>query len=207
MNIPTVKQAHLFIDEAEKMNPGPWVNHSHYAAEAARAIASGPLDIDPDAAYVLGLLHDIGRRAGVWQMRHIIDGYNFLADKGFDDAARICITHSFAYKEIDAICGKWDCDEEDRRFVREYLSGIEYNSYDLLIQLCDVLALPSGFCLMEKRLVDVALRYGTTSYTVPKWKSIFKIKDNFERKLGYSIYSLLPGIVENTFGISADKLN
>jgi len=63
----------------------------------------------------------------------------------------------------------------------------------------DALALPSGFCLLEKRMVDVALRYGTTDYTVSKWKQIFKIKKDFESKIGCSIYSLLPGIVKNTF--------
>ncbi len=37
---------------------------------------------------------------------------------------------------------------------------------------------------------------------VEKWKGIFSIKTHFEEKIGCSIYSILPGVVENTFGIS-----
>ena len=47
--------------------------------------------------------------------------------------------------------------QPERQFVQEFLAGSTYTSYDRLIQLCDALALPSGFCLVEKRLMDVAL--------------------------------------------------
>ena len=79
------------------------------------------------------------------------------------------------------------------------MEQIDYDRYDRLIQLCDSLALPSGFCLMEKRLVDVVMRYGTNPLTIPKWKAYFTIKDDFEGEIGGSIYALLPGVVENTF--------
>jgi hypothetical protein len=59
--------------------------------------------------------------------------------------------------------------------------------------------LPSCFCLLEKRLVDVAVRYGAFDFMIPKWQMLFQIKDQFEKVLGYSIYKLLPGVVENTF--------
>jgi hypothetical protein len=59
--------------------------------------------------------------------------------------------------------------------------------------------LPDGFCLMEKRLLDVVLRYGFNEYTLPKWKAFFEIKAAFEREIGASIYDLLPGVVETTF--------
>jgi hypothetical protein len=96
-------------------------------------------------------------------MRHILDGYCFLKEKWFDAAARICITHSFAIKDADTIAGKWDCSEDELRFVKAYLLGIEFDEYDRLIQLCDAIVLPSGLCLMEKRLIDVALRYGVNN--------------------------------------------
>ena len=85
--------------------------------------------------------------------------------------------------------------------MRDYLSETEYTDYDRLIQLCDALALPSGCCLMEKRMVDVALRYGVNEYTVPKWEAVLQIKAGFEDVLGRSIYELLPDVVENTFGV------
>ena len=74
-----------------------------------------------------------------------------------------------------------------------------YDDYDHLVQLCDALALPTGFCLLEKRFVDVAIRYGTHPYTVERWKTVLDIKAHFEEIIGCSIYDFLPGVVENSF--------
>lgn len=188
--------------EAEDLNPGPWVAHSLHVAEAARHIANLHPALEPEKAFVLGCLHDIGRRAGVAHMRHVVDGFQFLSQLGHDEAARICLSHSFPLKNVDAVFGRWDCSAEERRIVEDFLDGVQYDDYDRLIQLCDALALPEGFCLLEKRFIDVALRYGTNDLTVPKWKATFKIKIDFENVLGCSVYNLLPGVVENTFDIS-----
>ena len=51
-------------------------------------------------------------------------------------------------------------------------------------------------------MVDVAMRYGTNQYTVPRWKVFFKIKGEFEKEIGCSIYSILPNVIENTFELS-----
>ncbi len=68
-----------------------------------------------------------------------------------------------------------------------------------MIQICDYLALPNGFCILEKRMVDVALRRGVSDLTIDKWKKAFLIKSEIENKIKQSIYSLLPNIIENTF--------
>ena len=203
MHIPSLEQAEIWVREAENLNPGPWVEHSLFAARAAQLIAQNHPRLDPDTAFILGYLHDIGRRVGVTGMRHVLDGYHFLKEKGFDDAARICITHSFPIKEIDSVAGKWDCTNQELEFIKEYISHIEFDEYDRLIQLCDAIALPSGFCLIEKRLMDVALRYGVNSFSVTRWKVYFEIQQDFERNIGTSIYKVLPGVIENTFGFSA----
>jgi hypothetical protein len=199
LSIPNRKESKALLHEAEALNSGPWVAHSWHVAEAASAIASCHPEMDAEAAYVLGCLHDIGRRAGVTGMRHVVDGYNYLKSLGYEDAARISLTHSYPIKNAAAHAGIWDGSDEEFRFVQAYLDQIDYDRYDRLIQLCDALALPSGFCLMEKRLVDVVMRYGTNPSTIPRWKAYFAIKDDFEREIGQSIYSLLPGVVENTF--------
>jgi len=200
LRIPSLQMAEDLVTEAGQMNPGPWISHSAFVAQAAAAIARLHPRLDPAQAFVLGYLHDIGRREGVTDMRHALDGYRFLLSIGFDDAAQICLTHSFPIREVDAGAGKWDCSAEEHEFVKAYLGKVEYTEYDELIQLCDALSLPSGFCLMEKRLVDVALRYGFNAYTLAKWRAYFTIQQKFEREIGQSIYRLLPGIVENTFG-------
>ena len=163
--IPTLDESTFLLAQAENRNPGAWVQHSIYTAKAAHLIAGQLPDLDPTTAYILGILHDIGRREGVTDMRHTLDGYTCLMASGFDDAARICLTHSFPIKYIHAGSGKWDCSDEELQFIEKFLAEVEYNEYDRLIQLCDALALPSGFCLIEKRLVDVALRRGVNPFT------------------------------------------
>lgn len=134
-------------------------------------------------------------------MHHIISGYNFLKEKGFNKAARTCITHPFLIKEIQCYSGKWDCSESEIEFIKDYLRNIEYNEYDKLIQLCDAIAIPSGFCLVEKRMIDVALRYGINDLIIDKWRATMEIKQYFESKIGKSIYTVLPGVIENTFAL------
>lgn len=52
-------------------------------------------------------------------------------------------------------------------------------------------------------LIDTILRneQGINEYTTLKWKATFEIKEYFELKMGKSIYSILPEVVENTFGL------
>lgn len=199
--IPSLEEAKLLLEEGKELNPGSWINHSIYVGNAAELIAKNCPNLDSQAALILGLMHDIGRRFGVTSMRHSIDGYNFLVQKGYDFAAKICITHSFPYNDINSVFGKWDCSSEELKFVKNFLGNIEFDDYDKLIQLCDALALPNGFCLIEKRMVDVALRHGLKESIVPKWKATFKIQEYFEEIMGKSIYSVLPGVIENTFNI------
>lgn len=200
MNIPSLVQAELFVKEAQELHPGPWVQHSFFVGKAAEAIAECHPELNPQTAFILGYLHDIGRRAGVADMRHTLDGYYFLMEQGFDAAARICITHVFPLKEINSVAGKWDCTKQELDFLGDYLSGIEFDEYDRLIQLCDAIALPSGYCLVEKRLMDVALRHGVNEFSVSRWRAFLEIQKEFEGAISRSIYKVLPGVVENTFG-------
>ncbi len=199
MGIPDRKTAHRMLKEAVSMNPGPWEGHSLYTAKACYLIASQCRDMDTERAYVSGLLHDIGRREGKYFMRHTIDGYRYLVGSGYEEVAGICLTHSFADRNTDAIFGRWDCPKEDVEFVRRYIEETCYNDYDTLVQLCDNLALDNGFCILEKRMIDVQMRYGVNRYTVAKWKATFRLLEYYRKKTGTCVYSLLPGIAETTF--------
>ena len=184
---------------AHEANPGPWADHSRYVALACRNIARRCPHLDEETAYVYGLLHDIGRHAGVTSERHLIDGYRYCTERGWEKAAQICISHAFMVKDIASSIGVFDMPEEDKRFMDEFVRNAVYDDYDRLVQLCDALALPTGFCLLEKRFVDVALRYGTHPFTVARWKAVLDIKAHFEQIIGCSIYDLLPGVIENSF--------
>jgi hypothetical protein len=200
LKIPGRSEMEKMLEEAGERNPGPWIAHSYNVGRAAELIADRHPQVNPETAYIMGCLHDIGRREGVSGMRHTLDCYYYLRDKVLTDAALICLTHSFTIKKITAIWGKWDCSEEEQIFLAEFLEKNEYTVYDRLIQLCDCLASSTGFWLLEKRMIDVAMRYGCTDFAVEKWKGYFNIQKEFEEVIGCSIYELLPGVVENTFG-------
>lgn len=199
MNIPNRQESQRLLEEAGRLNPGPWVEHSILVGKAAKMIAARCPGMDEEAAEILGLLHDIGRREGVRDMRHTMDGFYYMQSLGYPDVARICITHCFPKKCIRYAWDGWDGTPEDWHFMEQYVAALELDSYDRLIALCDSLALPEGFCLIEKRLVDVALRHGINEYTVERWRSVFALQNEFEKIIGGSIYNLLPGVVETTF--------
>ena len=203
MKVPSVRDAHAILAEGERLTPGPWADHCRTAGECARAIAACHPEMDAEVAYVMGLLHDVGRRAagyGLPDAMHVVDGYRHLMELGYDDAARICLTHSFPIKDAGAFAAPWGDLHDERRFVQDHLDGVEYTPYDRLIQLCDSIALPAGPVLMEKRFVDVALRHGFNALTLDKWRAFMQIKREFDAVTGGSIYRVLPGVVENTFG-------
>jgi HD superfamily phosphodiesterase len=74
VSLPSLKEAYEILTEAQQLNPGPWVEHSLFVAQGAKLIALHCEGMDSEAAYIVGLLHDIGRRFGVTNMRHSIDG-------------------------------------------------------------------------------------------------------------------------------------
>lgn len=191
--------AETALEEAHRANPGPWADHSRYVALACRNIAARCPDLDEEEAYLYGLLHDIGRHAGVTSERHLLDGYRYCMARGWDKAAQICISHAFMVKDISSSIGVFDMPPEDKAFMAEFVKNAVYDDYDRLVQLCDALALPTGFCLLEKRFVDVTLRYGVHPATVERWKAILDIKAKFEEIMGCSIYEVVPGVVENSF--------
>lgn len=200
---PDRKTAEGELTVASTMNPGPWIAHSRNAARACELIAERTPGLDPEKAYILGLMHDIGRRVGVVQERHMVAGYQYCMSRGWETQARICVSHAYMIQDIRSTPGKWDVTEDEYRFMEGYIPAMEVDDYDRLVQLCDSLAIHTGFCLLEKRLVDVCLRYGVNELVVPRWKSIFALKDYFEGRMGRSVYDVLPNVRENTFSSAA----
>lgn len=193
------EQAIELLNWAYAQNPGPWREHSLHTARAAEAIAKRA-GMDSERAWVFGLLHDIGRFEGVRGMHHIVAGYNLLMERGEPEVARICMTHSFPSGDPMSYIGKRDVSDEEWAFITDYMAGCEMDDCDRLLQLCDALALPEGICLIEKRLVDVAIRHGVTEYAQEKWRATLRIQKYFEEKMGCGVYSLFEDVIVNTFG-------
>ena len=54
MKIPSIEEAERLIEEASRLNPGPWIEHNRTAGLCARTIAEKCDGLKPDVAYVMG---------------------------------------------------------------------------------------------------------------------------------------------------------
>ena len=185
---PTREQAEALLAEALPHNPGPWGNHSRTAAHCAEKIATAA-GLDPDKAYVLGLLHDIGRRFGKRHLGHVSDGYSYMMSLGYDEVARVCLSHSFNDQSLANYVGSRDTTPEETALIETNLAAMVYDAYDRLIQLCDSLAGAEGVMDIEARMLDVKRRYG--AYPQKKWDINMALKQRFEELAGQDIYSLV----------------
>lgn len=188
--MPTREQAHVLLQEGLIHNPGPWGDHSRVAAHCAEAIAAVCPDLDSEKAYVLGLLHDIGRTFGTRHLGHVIDGYHYMMKLGYPEVARVCMTHSFhKFHSTDGYIGKFDVTPEEMEEIKKVLEKIEPNQYDYLIQLCDAMAGSDQVLDIEERMEDVKRRYG--SYPPDKWENTQNLLSYFEQKTGKNLYDLV----------------
>ena len=128
--LPTREEAMALIRDGLSNNPGPWGKHSLTAAHCAEKIAVACGDMNAEKAYVLGLLHDIGRKFGVRHLGHVSDGYRFMMSLGYDEAAKICLTHSFNNHTVDEYIGKLDVSEEEMKMIKAELARTVYDDYD-----------------------------------------------------------------------------
>ena len=185
---PGREEAQRLLRAAEDCNPGPWGDHSRVAARCAERIAAAA-GLDPEKAYVLGLLHDIGRRFGKGHLAHVYDGWRYMTELGYHTAARICLTHSFVRPDLDTYIGNRDITPEAQEELRSRLAGLQFDDYDRLIQLCDCLAAAEGVVDIEERMADVKRRYG--DYPQEKWDANLALKAYFEEKIGMDIYEVV----------------
>jgi len=191
--IPSKEEANILLEKAHDSNPGPWADHSRTVARLAETIAK-ECGLDAHRAYVSGLLHDIGRYEGVRDLHHIYAGYEMMKSKGYDEIARICLSHSFPSQDGIGVYGLYsgnsDCTPAEIEVITSFLSDTTFDDYDSLVQLGDAMGLAEGICLIDVRLVDVVRRYGFNDFTLKKWDAIFAIKDRFDKLCGKNIYDL-----------------
>ena len=192
---PTRELAERLLEQGVAKNPGPWREHSIAVAEAAEKIALavneklGVKRINPDLAYIYGLLHDIGRQEGHTYIAHVYDGYHFLSGLGYKNAARICLTHSFNLQTTDDYIGKIDISDDKFAELKSLLAAAEFDDYDRLIQLLDSTCAADGTKNLEARMGDVKARYGY--YPEAKWNKNFELKEYFEKLAGRDFYDMI----------------
>ena len=185
---PDIENAERILTEAESLNPGLWVAHSRNVAHCAGVIAAFVQNMDSEKAYVLGLLHDIGRRAGIGQLKHVYFGWKYMLELGYPAVAKVCLTHSYNTHRFEDDIAKCDVSAEQAKEIKHALYDYEYDDYDFLIQLCDSIATAEGVVDIVERMTDVKTRYG--SYPQSKWDRNLELLDYFEGKIGRDIYSV-----------------
>ena len=145
--LPDTDEAMRELKLAEELNPGPWVKHSINVGIAAKKIAERIPSMNPEKAYITGLLHDIGRRVGIVDIpTHVYEGYRYCMEKGWDEAARICMTHSYLRMK-DEFCYEPETDRE--KAIKAYIANctadlFSLNSTFYKISLDLPAALPAG---------------------------------------------------------------
>lgn len=167
--------------------------HSAMVAVCAEMIASRLPEIDGQKAYIMGLFHDYGKLTYDYERSdkfHGLEGYKALNKLGFDELARICLTHTFYEQELN-IKEYASYNPLEMRKCRKLLQEVPFDDYDRLIQLCDRLSIGVNYNLKER------MKYLQNTYKIPtsllkkKYREALKLKSYFDAKCGCDIYKLL----------------
>lgn len=170
-----------------------YIFHTQGVAEAAQTIAAHTPGMDPEKAYILGLLHDYGKKyderaSGKF---HGQVGFDAMNEMGYSDVAKICLTHSFPRQNFQDIhyssyLPEW------KNWARRELAKVTYDDYDRLIQLCDMFFEGTQKVDFETRFSKIIERYKLD----PEIVNVLREDSNrnlryFEVKTGCDIYDLL----------------
>ena len=185
---PTRNEALMILDESNKMNPGPWKANSLVVAGCAEKIANRTEDMDSEKAFVLGLLHDIGRRFGGRHLGHVYDGFTYMDSLGYDEVAKVCLSHSFPTQDVTTYIGNIDTSPEETELVKTKINKLTYDDYDRLIQLCDSVSMADGVVDIEVRMDNVADRYNGYPESIRQKNR--DLKSYFESKTALNIYEI-----------------
>ncbi len=172
-----------------------WVKHCIYVAIAAGRIAE-KLGLDADYAIALGYTHDIGRKLS--HPNHTIVGYEYMIEAGFEEEARICLTHSFIDNDINNSAGgvpRGTYNGQKRYdYMNNYLVRTPVNAYDNIVQMCDLFCLETGFTTVEHRMLDITRRKGVYDNSLAHLNKTMELKGRLEQAMGCSLYDLFPEI-------------
>ena len=155
-----------------------WISHCLHQGQTAATLAKSQ-NLDPDTAKKLGILHDIGRKY-THTLLHTVAGFEKLIDEGWIEEAFICLTHSFLGNKNQnntfiggRCCGcdpavpgfyvdengnpRWN-DIATKDDITFFLETYQYNSYDLIINMSDLIATSNGPTTPYYRVTDIATR-------------------------------------------------
>lgn len=187
-NIPNKDKVRCMLDEAFRENPGGWIIHSHVIGKTCEKIAK-EIGLDPEIAYAVGCLHDIGKAYGYEDLDHMMEGYRILRFESYFYPARIALGHGFVTDDFKSYHGRANVSERDQEFIRAYLKKRDIDIYEKLVILLDNLIKDKYLGLEERE----ALRNVPQSHERKDRLEILKAwKDEFEKNLEKPIKAYLP---------------
>ena len=189
MKLTKDKALELLEDAKKTTLDEGWIIHSLCVGETAGVIAQ-KLGLDVEKAITLGYIHDIGKR-NKNTIGHVLNGYEFLKGLGYEEEyCNICLTHS--YLNNDYLCTAGGI-PKDIPFRTKFIKEHEYTIYEKIINLCDLMCKQNRMTL-EKRLIDIMVRKGVAENTVYHINEAEKLKEEIEKMMGCSVYSLFNDI-------------
>lgn len=166
--------------------------HTQGVASAARKIAELLPNLDPEKAYILGLLHDYGKKVSenIEGIFHGKVGYESMMSMGYYDVAKICLTHTFAEKTFDN--DNYNYPQQWLDWVRITLDNITYDDYDYLIALADKFFEGMSMVTIEDRVLGIIKRYKINENQIKYFtEQSLRLKKYFDDKTGQDIYKIL----------------
>lgn len=172
----------------------PQTSRKHFlaVAECAKKIAKNCKNLDPEKAYICGLLHDCGQPSENRDCNkfHGLVGYHKMMEMGFDEVARTCLTHSFP--EYDFKPERFSYTHSEMVLCRNLINNISYNDYDLLIQYSDMLCKGGLVTTLKDRIIYIMNTYKISIKDARiRYRIMLKIKKHFDKLCGQDTYCLL----------------
>ena len=196
--LPQAKEMFDFItsktDEInERMGLPRGISRKHYQTVAfVAATIAEACGLDVHKAFLLGLFHDYGEyiEDTVPNTFHGTAGYDEMMEKGFDELARVCLTHSFVDNDFSP---DNYVSYESKEIIRagKLIKETDLDDYDYLIQLADTMSAADKIVRAEERLDALAKKYNIGKERLGnKKKAAEKLKAFFDNKSNKDIYNL-----------------
>lgn len=170
------------------------ISRQHYqnvAFIASRIAEYSGLNVEK--AFVLGLLHDYGEyiEASTPETFHGTAGYDEMMLLGYDEVARICLSHSF----FDNNFKPEDFPAYDKKQIiraAELLKERPFDDYDRLIHLADMMAPRDKIDTIENRIAMITEKYNLPAAVALRKKTeALWLKDYFDSLTERNVYTLI----------------
>lgn len=200
MKILTIEKAYNLLEINSLKNNDELMQHSLNVAIVAERLAD-ELGLSGKKAYILGLIHDIGKsQVNKKGIRYILEGYNFLYELGYEKEARVCLTHYFYDNKLVKkilLQNNSEFTDDEIKFITSYINKNGFDMYDKILQIADNMGGKNYIMTIERKRVELILEEGLSDLTEEILRGIYNIQEEIELRLNHSIYRAFPEICDN----------